>query len=750
MACLPRMSSGGGRLPRARQGIAIAILAGALVHASCAARTPTLVEPSSNPAYSDGPITTRELVELKLISVVSVAPDQRLAVARVDAQYVDDASTRLTWHVLDLESGAVKARFDAGAPLWSGNHFIAGEAPHWSLDSQWIYFRKLVGEQVQVWRARADGTEISQVTHEAANVVGLEMQADGSLIYAVDGATRQAVLDAEAVEYDQGVLLTDRIITGFPISKSFPSNGRMASHRHIGRAGSGRRGSLLGELPLRVMRLDQPDGAAVSVTGDEAVAFLSRRQLEPGFGYWSGIANLAPPSLANGPLTAAVEDGATSKSHVTTRSGRLVSWRRQGEEAVATWCAHPFCLEADDIAIVGWRADSTDLVLKATGRGVTRLGVWNVAHNSLRTIFERGGVIGSAESGEVGQCQLARDSAVCIAAAGDSPPKVISIDLATGSVRTILDPNPRITPERLGLASVIELVDGAGNATLGIVITPRHRPPQTMPLVITSYTCRGFLQGGSGRDVPEHVLASLGYVSVCVDLGSEVVRPASDFKPTTTNVNKRALGFYENAIDVLAKAGIADRDRVALAGFSGSATAASFAITQSPAFTAAIVTTRGSADALLCYLAAHYRSCDEAAKREGFAPPYDRRDGYLHDSPAWNADKATAPLLMQLPEAEYTGMMQLYGALDHYERAVEMYVFPEAYHYKHHPRQRLAVYDRNVEWINFWLKGEKPSAAAGQGTALRWQAMRSRQCKHTSGDALHDHAMWYCNTRAGP
>jgi dipeptidyl aminopeptidase/acylaminoacyl peptidase len=243
--------------------------------------------------------------------------------------------------------------------------------------------------------------------------------------------------------------------------------------------------------------------------------------------------------------------------------------------------------------------------------------------------------------------------------------------------------------------------------------------------------------------VPEHVLASLGYAAVCVDLGASVIRPAPGFKMTPVTADLSALDFFENAVEVLSDAQLADPARVALSGFSASSTHIAFALTQSDRFTAAIVTTGGSFDAISCYLAANYRSCERRARQEGFERPYDSRNGILKDSPAWNAEKIRTPLLMQLPEAEYTGMMQLYGALMEYDRAVEMYVFADAFHYKHDPRQRLTVYDRNIEWIDFWLKGAASSRPDHAAQNSRWRGMRDGQCALPPNEASG--GMWYCS-----
>lgn len=729
-----------------RSGLVAAIALVGLLQSSCAGHAVRVAPVEAASTAVEGPITTRELVELKLISVLAVSPDQKSAVVRIDPQDVASGTSRLTWQVIDLESRSVKASFDAGDPTWNANHYIAGETPHWSPDSAWIYFRKLVGHERQVWRARSDGSEISQITHDAADVVGLDVRADGSIVYATAGASREEIIAAESVEHDRGVLMGPNMITGFPVSKSFPVNGRMASYRHIGKVTSGRRGTLLGDRPLRTMAQHDETEQYSEINGPDAQDFLGKYHLVPGDTGISDVAYIKPPQLNDGNLVASLEDRPAQgeRGFMQNRPVPLVSWRRLGDAAAAAECSDPFCIEADDIQILGWRAGKGELVLQTEKRGYSQIAVWNTGTGSLRKLWDRQGVLGTAESGEFGDCQLAVDQAICIFSAGDVPPRVVSIDLETGNAVTLLDPNPTLTPERLGVASLIKLSDGMGNTSLGVVILPHDRQAKPLPLVITSYGCGGFLQGGSGRDVPEHVLAGLGYAVVCTDHSSSGMRYGTEFRVSTDYGNQSSLGLFEDAVNILVKAGIADRDRVALSGFSGSSTAAAYAVTASPAFTAAIVTTRGSSDALTCYLSSHYRSCERGAERDGSGWPYDRRDGYLKNSPAWNADKVTAPFLMQLPEAEYHAMMQFYGALLHYDRAVEMYVFPGSYHYKHDPRQRQTVYDRNVDWIDFWLKGVDPTRVDAETTAVRWRGMRDRQCAVTNGNPAHDHAMWYC------
>lgn len=99
----------------------------------------------------------------------------------------------------------------------------------------------------------------------------------------------------------------------------------------------------------------------------------------------------------------------------------------------------------------------------------------------------------------------------------------------------------------------------------------------------------------------------------------------------------------------------------------------------------------------------------------------------LQDSPALNASKIRTPLLMQLSEAEYVTTMQLCGVMLGGGKAFEMFVFAGAYYCKNRSRQRLAVYDRNVAWIGFWLRGVVDDNR-NRAQLARWMELPARQC----------------------
>lgn len=691
-----------------------------------------------------GPVTTRELVKMNSLDGLAVSPDGAYAAIRVDRQDAERNLTVLEWRIVRLSDGQTMAVVDGGSPRWNVNGYLAAEGAQWSPDSKTVYFRKLTGEELQLWSIGRDGSGPKELTDSASDIAAFFVDGTGVVHYATGPATREEIKAAEAVEYDTGVLLDDSLITGFPVTHSFPVNGRMATYRLSPTAKAFGRATLLGETPLKVKTI-QPDGQA-----SDAVEDVVRRMndiWDQSMGGEVAIDPVQPGRAMHVPtnrvarVSQALDDPPAKRTYISY--GRALSWTGPGAGEV--FCRDRVCAEADHLVIVSWSADGSELIFQSQSLGTARLNRWDVGANTVRTVVATPGRLGSSQSGTEGQCQLAGEEAICIAAAADSPPKLVAVHLESGKQRVLVDPNPGLTQDRLGVARQIELTDRWGSTTVGHVVLPRNRDPAArLPLVITSYSCDGFLLGGSGRDVPEHVLAGMGFAAICVDHSGPVVRRAPAFSFMPENSQNSALDFYEDAIRILEGEGVADPERVLLTGFSGSATNAASAITRSRSFTAAAVTTRGSLDAISCYLTSHTRSCEDWARKEGQTPPYDNRAGILSQSPAWHADRIVTPFLMQLPEVEYTGMMQLYGAMLDYGRAVEMHIFADAYHYKHQPRQRLSVYDRNVDWARFWLQGLSSASEGRETQTARWEAMRVKQCRLFEGEGAFADPPWYC------
>jgi hypothetical protein len=112
----------------------------------------------------------------------------------------------------------------------------------------------------------------------------------------------------------------------------------------------------------------------------------------------------------------------------------------------------------------------------------------------------------------------------------------------------------------------------------------------------------------------------------------------------------------------------------------------------------------------------------------GFPEPgSDGRPFWQHYSLAANASRLTTPLLMQLTEGEFRFGLETYVTLDRHRVPVELYVYPDGYHQKWRPAQRLASYERALDWFDFWLKGKIDPAPQKAAQYERWWALRDRQ-----------------------
>lgn len=705
------------------------------------------------------PVTARDLVGSKGMSGLIVSPDGRFAVVRVDGRDITRDATDLNWYRVRLSDGQATWIGNAGEPLWSVNGALDTVAPQWSQDGQWIYYRRIQDQQSQVWRLKVDGSEHEPVTALEADVHGFILNPDNSLIVATDPATRAEILAAERAAYDNGVLMDKTIIPGFPLFESFPVNGRMAAlranlptiNRNWGRA------TLLGNQPLKVVKREASGTSFVEASAEEADRFST---------WWEsgGYDHYEPDWLPNlearrGARSATLDFLAANPPEGSPASRSRFYLQVRDANAARKVCASPTCLEAAGLSLIGWSPDGSEVIFQTYNAGAETLHAWNIESNTIRAIFNSGGMLGSHLSGTSGPCRLiakagAGQRAICIFSAAATPPRLISVDLSTGHSTELFNPNPSLTSARLGSPERIVLTDRWGGTTTAVLLLPHawlalapgQRPK--LPLVISSYTCSGFLKGGSGEDVPEHVLAGKGYAAVCADLSGSSIRPGAGFDRNADHTvhYKQEQDFFEDVIDQLSRRGIVDERRVAASGFSGSAAGLAYTLHNSAKFTAAILTTESFLDPINCYLAGNYGTCRENQERRGYELPYDAREGYYHDiSPAWNAGKITTPILMQLPVVEYAAMMQLHTALGDYDRAVDMYIFADEYHIKRHPRHLLAVYERNIAWVDFWLKGEEPLDRADDELP-RWREFRKKQCALFKSGQGNMQQPWYCAT----
>jgi dipeptidyl aminopeptidase/acylaminoacyl peptidase len=336
-------------------------------------------------------------------------------------------------------------------------------------------------------------------------------------------------------------------------------------------------------------------------------------------------------------------------------------------------------------------------------------------------------------------CALASGRLVCLREGATMPRRLVVIDPADGRSQVLYDPNPEFAHIRLGRVSRLYWRNAIGLETRGdLVLPPDYRPGTRLPLIVTQYFSNGFLRGGTGDEYPIHAFAARGFAVLSLE------RPtfAAAADPTITDydgVNAANLrGWAERrsllsavltGVKLVVDQGIADPDRVGITGLSDGASTVAFGLINSDRFAAAVMST--------CCLepwtmmSAMGTAYADRMQKLGYPPATaDNREFWAPASIARNAAKIDTPLLMQLSDSEYAMGLEAFAALREQGKPVDLYVFPDEYHVKWQPAHRLAIYERNLDWFDFWLKGKVDPDPRKHAQFARWQALRELTAKH--------------------
>jgi hypothetical protein len=123
----------------------------------------------------------------------------------------------------------------------------------------------------------------------------------------------------------------------------------------------------------------------------------------------------------------------------------------------------------------------------------------------------------------------------------------------------------------------------------------------------------------------------------------------------------------------------------------------------------------------------------EAMRAVGYPPSIrDDRAYWAPLSMTLAARRMNRPLLMQLADSELNLGLETFTALHEAGQPVEMYVFPDETHIKWQPAHRLAIYERNLDWFSFWLRGRIDPDPAKAAQYARWIAMKQHLAEPVS------------------
>lgn len=328
-------------------------------------------------------------------------------------------------------------------------------------------------------------------------------------------------------------------------------------------------------------------------------------------------------------------------------------------------------------------------------------------------------------------CLMAGREFICGREGAAQPRRIVAIDIETGRERIIFNPNPALATKSWGQVQRLLVRNAFGTESFAdLVLPPDHKPGQKHPLVVVQYMSHGFLRGGTGDEVPIHPLANRGFAVL------SFARPETIPGDTAAKSNielmqngrkdwldrRHVQSALEEAVRLAIDSGAVDPDRLGISGFSDGTVTTQWALINSDLFDVASIGSCCEDLNLYAIVAGPLftRQLEESGMRL-FEPGIE--DQWRPVSLLLNVDQVKVPILIQNTDSEYKGGLDVLATYRHYGRPIELYVFEDETHVKWQPAHRQAIYERNVEWFEFWLMNKVNCAADRAPQYERWKAM---------------------------
>ena len=658
-------------------------------------------------------ISPRRLLEVADFSAPVVSPDGKRVAFRIEQASIERNTYDTFWYVQDIGGSTPPRRVaDGGVPLRDSAGETLATPVVWSTDGRWIYFRARLDSRIDVWRAAADGSGAEPLTRDPADVRDFTMSADGhTLLYSV-GATREAIIDAEQVEYDSGIRIDKSVPIGAGLFRSGNVEGRLATQR-FGRQWY-ESGPLLAEVPdhwksiglvtLRKQERRSVDGPPRPLVASDLAAAPS--------GLWRLV-----PSPDDGRIALLIrpdDEGAP-----TGEPSVVLAFLPNKKALSYIVCQSELCTNKA-ITAIQWRPGSDEILFTITdpqdglAQSIFR---WNVRTGTVHPVVHTAGLInGGRDRSSV--CGASSDALVCVVSEADLPPRLERIDLQTGERKMLFDPNASLALDvaaRLP-ARLLRWTDADGKVFTGQFFAARTASSMPPPLFVTYYTCSGFLRGGVGDEWPLASFAEHGISALCIN--------AAPYRADAVERYSIGLSSVKSIVDYLSSQGVIDRTKVGMGGLSFGSEVTLWTAVHSNLLSAVSVTSPSiEPNYYLFQMARDDVFKTNLMKYWGLGSLEETPERWRVISPTYHLEKITAPVLMQMPEQEYLYSLGFAMPLIRDGRG-DLYVFPHEPHQKFQPRHKLAAYERNLDWFRFWLMGYEDMSPGKAEQYTHWRRMR--------------------------
>ncbi len=559
--------------------------------------------------------------------------------------------------------------------------------PLWSPDGRWIAYLRQDNGTAQVWRARTDGSGAEQVTHLPFNVEVFAWTADG-----------------------QGIVVGGRPgIVEFNLNVEIEG---LSGYRYDERTVPSIRSRPIAREPIetRYFKVTLGSGTVSEAAADERA--------------------LADPS--------AVSPQTPGASWVVKDQAGNMAWAapQRPDDVSAPTILHTryagkperVCIEATCQGVQdAWFDTATgDLIYLRYFRGESDEQVyrWAVGAKQPELLWRT--------ENRFASCQKSGADLVCTVDELTRPRRIVKLDLQGWHMTTVFDPNPAFATLQKGQVQLLRWTNGYGVESFGhLVLPPDHKPGDKHPLVVVGYNSLGFLRGGTGDEYPILALAEQGFavlnyqtpVDIGIKIGAKTWEELRRINSTDWQEYRNAVSSIDTGVDAAIATGAVDSTKIGLTGLSFGGSVAQFTLVNNRRYSAAILST----------------CCEEASVATMFAGPGFGKvihdEGYprlTDDAPKFwrpmsfrlNATTMSTPLLLQIPDREFLIAIEGVTALREAGQPIDVYTFPNESHVKWQPIHRLAVYQRGIQWFDFWLRGREDPDPVQPDQYQVWRALR--------------------------
>lgn len=623
-------------------------------------------------------VSIPDLVEAVDVSGLALSPDRRLLAFRTTRPSIGDNQIHIEWYVVPIDGSAPpRALADGGvAELMLGA--VVGQKPIWAPSSAAFYVRAAIDGQSQLWRIPINGAPSQRMTSEPADIRSAELSEDGHALRYEVGATRDDIDRAERTARDSGVLIDKSV----DLVSSLMDNGTINGHPATFRFGDGwfNRQPLLWNNPVQTRNVKLPAADAIN-----------------------------PAPTAPSPMAVQIVTiGDREQLKAIMAGGQVVT-------CTSNLCPTDHILSATPIEDAG-----DVLVTTSEITADERLSIWTPGSGRWRTLANGHGRLDGGDVFEDSSCASAGKRLACVEATSAGPPRLVSIDLRSGRSETLFDPNASLRARSLPSRAIQWTTKGGKIATGQLFLPQAWKPASGFPLVIDYYSCRGFLRGGLGDEVPLAPLAEAGIATLCIN---QVRGPST----TERVMEDRALDAVTAVTDQLTKSGLVDRHRIGMSGLSfGSEVVLAVAERTDLLHAAAISSGEIEPYYYWAYRLLGHPMQDQLQTFFGVGNPDTDKVGWAQNVPVSHVDRIRAPMLIQIPESEMHVTVEFFTKLATSSTPAEMIAYPNAPHVKWQPRQKLATYSRNLDWFRFWLLGQEDPDPAKADQYARWRTYSAR------------------------